>query len=51
MVGIKVEKLSHNIDFKKQKYNIESVNIKWRNFVDKDENNSKEEKFAKRAVL
>jgi hypothetical protein len=27
------------------------MSIKWRNFVDKDLENSKEEKFAKRTVL
>jgi hypothetical protein len=49
--NVKIEKLSHDIDAKKEKYNIESINMKWKNFVDKDLENSKEEKFAKRTVL
>ena len=49
--SVKIEKLSHDIDAKKFRYNIEAVNFKWKNFVDKDLENSKEEKFAKRTVL
>jgi len=32
-------------------YGIDLVDLKWRNFVDADADNSEEEKYAKKAIL
>lgn len=32
-------------------YGLKDVKLKWRNFVDDDEDNSKEEKYAKKVIL
>ena len=38
-------------EFRKMDKNIDKVTFKWLNFVDRDENNSPEEKFAKHIVV
>lgn len=37
---IRLEKLSHNSETGKDRMNIDAVNIKWKNFVDRDVDNS-----------
>jgi hypothetical protein len=32
-------------------HGLKDIKLKWRNFVDDDEDNSKEEKFAKKTLL
>lgn len=32
-------------------YGLNDIKLKWRNFVDEDEENSKEEKYAKKMIL
>ena len=34
-----------------KQYTLKDVKLKWRNFVDDDEDNSKEEKYVKKAIL
>lgn len=33
------------------KYGIDLINLKWRNFVDADQDNSEEEKYTKKTIL
>ena len=45
------DKMVEYYEYRKTGNNIDKVTFKWLNFVDKDENNSPEEKFAKHTIV
>lgn len=48
---IRPMELSQDHLLKNIKYGIDLIDLKWRNFVDADEDNSEEEKYAKKTIL